>query len=70
MRLTTILLIFVFAFFVVPAKAGCPTTATCPEHGAAGNPTGQYMWQGSTEYAQFSHALYPSGTHVWWERCN
>lgn len=52
------------------ALADCPVTATCPDHGVPGNPTGQYKWQGATEYAQFSHPLPNGGTHTWWERCN
>jgi hypothetical protein len=48
----------------------CPTTATCAEHGMNGNPTGQYKWQGATEYAQFEHPLPDSGSHKWWEKCD
>jgi hypothetical protein len=49
--------------------ADCPTTATCAEHGIAGNPTGAYKWQGATEYAQFSHPMTDGTTHLWWEKC-
>ena len=54
----------------LPVAADCPTTSICPEDGGTGNPTGQYKWQGATEFAQYSH-ISPSGKrHVWWDRCN
>lgn len=47
--------------------ASCPTTASCPDHNVSGNPTGEYKWNGSTQYAQFSHT---NPNHKWWEKCD
>jgi hypothetical protein len=70
MKSMLLFIVIVFGSFAVSAKPSCPTTATCPEHGASGNPTGQHKWQGSKEYAQFSHPLFSGGEHLWWERCD
>jgi hypothetical protein len=65
------LLILALTFFVATIKADCPTTASCPEHDISGYPTGQYKWNGSTEYAQFKHSATGSAPeHAWWEKCN
>jgi hypothetical protein len=67
-KLTLLTLVLVL---VIPSLAAtCPTTAECPEDGMNGNPTGQYKWQGATEYAQFTHPLSNGGKHTWWERCS
>lgn len=66
----TILAIFLLLLVGV-SKADCPTTASCAEHGIAGNPTGQYKWQGATQYAQFKHtAVGNAPAHAWWEKCD
>ena len=65
-----IFLVVLLILICLPAVAGCPTTAVCPEDGVSGNPTGQYRWQGSVEFAQFTHVLMNGGRHTWWERCN
>jgi hypothetical protein len=71
MKRIMLLLTLVLASFVVAVRADCPTTATCAEHGIAGYPTGQYLWQGSTEYTQFHHvASGDAPAHSWWEKCN
>jgi hypothetical protein len=49
--------------------AECPTTSTCPQCGQTGNPTGQYKWQGSVEFAQFRHETMSGTPHIWWDRC-
>jgi len=56
--------------FCLTAVADCPVTATCAEHGMAGNPTGKYKWNGATEYAQFTHPNTDGTNHLWWEKCD
>ena len=70
MKVAALLLATLLLSCMVSAKADCPTTASCAEHGMNGNPTGQYKWQGATEYAEFSHPTTNGGTHKWWEKCS
>jgi hypothetical protein len=70
MKIASLLLMVIMALFMTSARADCPTTATCAEHGSSGNPTGKYKWQGTTEYAEFSHPLANGGSHKWWEKCD
>jgi hypothetical protein len=42
MKVAALLLATLLLSCMVSAKADCPTTASCAEHGMNGNPTGQY----------------------------
>jgi len=67
---TTFLLLVLLLSVCLPAVADCPTTSVCPDDGITGNPTGRYKWQGSIQFAQFTHLLVKGGNHTWWEKCD
>jgi hypothetical protein len=67
---TLFLAAFLCGALTIPALASCPTTASCAEHGLAGNPTGRYKWQGTIQYAEFSHPMADGKSHLWWEKCD
>lgn len=46
----------------------CPWDARCQEHLISGQATGRVMWEGKTQYAEYSHPL-GKGEHRWWVKC-